>query len=92
MGWREYHNSPSKNFCLTILSIFVGENSVFEKISGIQKFYGKKGDGGSIIISRKRFLSHSTEKLRWGKFRCFRRFQVSKILGIRERADITLFR
>ena len=25
-GWREYHNFPSKNFCLTVPKNFVGEN------------------------------------------------------------------
>ena len=71
MGWREYQNSPSKNFCLTIQSIFVGENSVFEKISGIQKNYGKKGDGGSIITSRQKIFVSQYRKTSMGKTSVF---------------------
>ena len=83
MGWREYHNSPSKNFCLTILSIFVGENSVFEKISGIQKFYGKKVDGGSIINSRQKIFVSQYRKTSLGKTSMFQK--VSGIENLRDK-------
>ena len=41
-GGREYHDFPSKLFCLTVPKHFVEEPfcAVFQKISGIKKFYG----------------------------------------------------
>ena len=41
-GGREYHDFPSKIFCLTVPKNFVGEPfcAVFQKISGSEKVYG----------------------------------------------------
>ena len=37
---RGYHKFPSKIFCLTVPKNFVGIPSMFQKIWGIEKFYG----------------------------------------------------
>ena len=58
-----------KIFCLTVPKNFVGEPfcAVIQKISGSEKVYGLEGGGGrSIKIFRRKFLSHTTEKLRSG--------------------------
>ena len=41
-GLSEYQDSPSKNFCLTVPKIFVGEPfcAAFKKISAKEKVYG----------------------------------------------------
>ena len=38
----------------------------------------KKGREGVSQFTVERFLSHSTEKVRWGKLRCFRKILVSQ--------------
>ena len=38
-GGREYHDFPSKNFCLTVPKNFVGEPLSASLISGMEKFY-----------------------------------------------------
>ena len=53
---------------------------MYQKISGIEKFYAsERGEGGGVSrFSVENFLSHSTEKFRWGTLRCFRKFRVSQ--------------
>ena len=36
-------------------------------------------EGGGITFLRRKHLSHSTEKFRWGTIRCFRKIRVSQI-------------
>ena len=62
-----FHDFPSKFFCLTAPKHFVEEPfySVFQKISGSEKVYGKEG-GEVSINSFEKFLSHSAEKIRRG--------------------------
>ena len=50
--------------------------AVFWKVSRSEKDYG--GEGGSIKIFRRKFLSHRDEKLCRGILLCFRSFLVSK--------------
>ena len=42
-GGREYHNFPSKSFCLTMPRIFVGEPFSVSSISVIENFYAYAG-------------------------------------------------
>ena len=42
---RDCHNFRSKSFNLTIQENIVGKPSVVQKVSGIEKFYGKEGGG-----------------------------------------------
>ena len=57
----EYQDFPSKNFCLTVPKIFVGEPfcAAFQK-----KFMDKRGGVSSFSIEN--FLSHSAENFRKG--------------------------
>ena len=52
---------------------------MFEKFSGIQKFYGKEGDGGSIISSRQKIFVAQYRKTSLGKTSVF-----EKRSGIKE--------
>ena len=90
-GGREYHDFPSKLFCLTVPRIFVGEPFSVSLISGIEKFYAY---AGFFTIFYKNLLSHSTEKLRRVTLLCFTNFLVSEKLWIRgeDRGSITIFR
>ena len=80
----------SKFFVSEYRKISLRNISVYRKISGIEKYYASERWGG-ITFLRRKLLSHSTEKFRWGTVRCFRKFRVSenfgyrKILCIRER-------
>ena len=73
----EYHLSPSKTFCHTVSKIFFGElfgvsgNFGYGKILCIR-------EGGSITFLRRKILSHSTKKFRWGTLRCIGKFRVTK--------------
>ena len=49
---------------------------MYRKISGIEKIYAS--ERGGITFLRRKLLSHSTEKFRWGTVRCFRKFRVSQ--------------
>ena len=55
----------------------MGNISVYQKISGIEKFYASEGGGVSRFFVEN-LLSHSTEKFHWGTLRCFRKFHVSQ--------------
>ena len=68
-GGMEYQYSLSKFFCLTMPKIFVGEPfcAVFQKYSGSEKVYGKKGVSRFSVES---FLSHSAIKFRRGTLMC----------------------
>ena len=57
--------------------ISLGNTSVYQQISGIEKFYASER-GEYHVSPSKSFLSHSTEKFRWGTLRCFRKFRVSQ--------------
>ena len=52
---------------------------MFEKFSGIQKIYGKEGDGGSIISSRQKIFVSQYRKTSLGKTSLF-----EKKSGIKE--------
>ena len=72
------HDFSFKFFGFTVPKISLGNTSVFQKISGIQKFHASER-GGGITFSVKNFMSHSTKKFRWGTLRCFRKFRISQI-------------
>ena len=74
-GGKEYHNFPSKLFCLTLPRILVGEPFSVSLISGIEIF---SAYAGFFTIFYKNLLSHSTEKLRRVTLLCFTNFLVSK--------------
>ena len=46
-GEGEYQDFPSKNFCLTVLKIFVGETFSVALISGTEKVW-RSGEGGGV--------------------------------------------
>ena len=71
----------SKFFVSKYRKISLGNTSVYQKISGIENFYASERGGGGGRVSRffvENFLSHSTEKFRWGTLRCLRKFRVSQ--------------
>ena len=62
----------------------------YQKISGIEKFYKRRGREGVSRFSVKKFLSHSTENFPWGNqlvthenFPCVTNFVYRKILCLR---------
>ena len=61
---------------------------MLQKISGIEKLYGQRG-GGVSRFSVEKFLSHSTEKLRWGTLLCFRKFLISK--NVKDKGGVSRF-
>ena len=75
-----YHDFSFKIFCLTETKISLGNTSVYQKISAIEKFYASERErgGGVSRFSVENFLSHSTEKFRWGTLLCSRKFCVSQ--------------
>ena len=78
MQKRGYHDFSFSSFCLTVPKISVGNSSVYQKISGIEKFYASERERGVSRFSVENSLSHSTEKFRWGTLRCIRKFRVTK--------------
>ena len=66
----------------------MGNTSVYQKISGIEKFYASERGGGVSRFSIENFLSHSTEKFQWGTLRCIRKFRVSQ--NFMHKKDISL--
>ena len=63
-------------FRLTVPKNFVGEQFGVSENFGYRKIICIRE--GGITFSVRNFLSHSTEKLRWGILRCFRKFRVSQ--------------
>ena len=65
-GRREYHDFPSKIFCLTVPKNFAGEpfSAVFQKFPVAKKFLDK--GGGISGFSVENFLSHSADNFRRG--------------------------
>ena len=74
----------SKNFCLTVPKIFVGEPfcAVFQKISGIEKFYRKEG-GAVSGFSIENFCLTEPKFFLGEPFFVSQIFRYQKILGIR---------
>ena len=72
-----YHDSPLKNFCLTVPKNFIEEPFCVSKNIFYPKMLGMRG-GGYHAFPSVLFLSHSTEKLRRGTIACFTKFLVSK--------------
>ena len=83
----------SKNFCLTVPKIFVGEPfcAVFQKISGIEKFYRKEG-GGKFRIFRRKLLSHRAEIFLRGTLLSFTKLPVSKNFRDKRGGGVTIRR
>ena len=67
----------SKFFVSHYRKISLGNTSVYQKLSGIKKFYASER-GVSRRFSVENFVSHRTEKFRWGTLQCFRKFRVSQ--------------
>ena len=85
----EYHNFPSKLFCFTVPKNFVREPFSVPLISNIEKIWIRGGEEVSRF-SVDIFLSHSTENFRRGTLLCSRKLLVSKSLGTKEGANITI--
>ena len=66
-----------KLFVTQYRKISLGNTSVYQRNSGIEKLYAREREGGSRFTVEN-FLSHSTEKFRWGTLRCIRKFRLSK--------------
>ena len=66
----EYHDFPSKIFCLTVPEKFVGDPSVlcFRKLPVTKSFWIRRG--GVARFSVEFFLCHSAEKFRRGTVLC----------------------
>ena len=60
----------SKNFCLTVPKISVGESFTDALFSGSEKVYGQEGGRGVPRFSVEKFLSHSAENFRRGILYC----------------------
>ena len=58
-----------------------GNHSVFQKISGREKYYmDRRGGGGGVSrFAVEKFLSHCTKIFDWRTLWCFRKFLLSKI-------------
>ena len=65
-------------FCLTVPKNFIGEHFGVSENFGYRKIFCIR-EGGGYHVSRRKLLSHSTEKFCWGTLRCFRKFRVSQI-------------
>ena len=73
-----------KLFVTQYRKISLGNTSVYREISGIEKFYASEREAVSHF-SVENFLSHSTEKCRWGILRCIRKFWISNYFFASER-------
>ena len=56
-----YHDFSFKIFCLKVPKISLGNNSVYQKISGSEKFYASERGVSSFFVEN--LLSHSTKKI-----------------------------
>ena len=65
-----------------------GNHSVFQKISGREKYFMDGGGGGYHDFPSK-FLSHCTEIFHWRTLWCFRKILLSKIF-MHRRGGITV--
>ena len=74
MHIRGYNVFPSKIFGLTVPKNLLGNTSVCQKISSIEKYYAS--EKGGITFLRRKLLSHSTKKFRCGTLRCLRKSRV----------------
>ena len=69
MQKRGYHDFSFNIFCLTVAKNFVREHFGVSENFGYRKIlYIREG---GITFLRRKLLSHSTEKYRWGTLRCF---------------------
>ena len=80
----QYHDFSFKIFCLTVPKNFVGEHFGVSENFGYRKILCIR-EGGVSRFSVENFLSHSTEKFRWGTLRFIRKFRVSKNFNASER-------
>ena len=90
-GGREYHDFPSKFFCLTVTRIFVGEPLSVSLISGIENFYAY---AGIFTIFCRKFFCLTVPKNYVGEpIHVSQNFWYRKVLWIRgEGGSITIFR
>ena len=75
MGYQVF---PSKNFCLAVQKIFVGEPFGVSLISGIENFWIRRG--GISIFFVENYLSQGAERFRRGTLLCFTNFGYRKTL------------
>ena len=78
MQKRGYHDFSFKIFCLTVQKNFVGEHFGVSENFGYRKILCIRERGGATTFLRRKFLSHTTEKIRWGTVRCFRKIRASQ--------------
>ena len=86
MQKRGYHDFSFKTFCLRVPKNFVGEHFGVSENFGYRKILCIRE--GSITLLRRKLLSHSTEKFRWGTVRCFRKFRVSQNFTHKKRISL----
>ena len=72
------HDFLFEIFCLTVPKNFVGEQFCVSKNFGYRKNLCIRGGWGVSRFSVENFLSHGSEKFRWGTLRCIRKIRVSK--------------
>ena len=87
----EYHDFPSKIFCLTVPKLSVGEHFTVALVSGIKKVWIRERGGGSIKIFRRKFFVSQSRKNSYGE-----PYSVSLIAGtekvwIREKGGVSRF-
>ena len=73
-----YHVLPSQFFCITVSKFFIGESSVFQKISGSGKIC--MGRDWDITFSRRIFSVSQFQNFTLGTPRCFTKLLAAKIL------------
>ena len=66
----------SKTLCHTVPKYFVGEHFGVSESFRYQKIYASHRRVSPFSV--KNFVSHRAKKIRWGAFRCFRKFRVSQ--------------
>ena len=66
----------SKIFCVTVTKISSGSNSVFQKNSGVKKFYGQEREEGKEVLSKFSFkyFCLAAKKIRSGTLQCATNF------------------
>ena len=66
-----------KNFLSQYRKISLGNTSVYQKISGVEKFYASER-GGEYHVFPSKIFCHTVPKNFVGTLRCIRKFRVSK--------------
>ena len=68
-----YHDFSFKIFCLTVPKISLGNTSVYQKISAIEKFYAPQRGGGGITFLRRKLFVTQYRKISLGNTSVFQK-------------------